>query len=322
MPRLQSFPSLKRLEFLSPQSQDLVAAYLTHLQARQYAATTVQSTLDALKSFCVLLPATRQPCLYQDLTSTRAADVEAWLLAAHRKGLAPSTINHLLSVMHRFFGFLHGRGLVTQQPIHWRRHHVIVPQSLPKPMGEDALIQWFRVIERLRDRTMFLLMLRCGLRVGEVSALTWPSINFKAGSIRIDSSKGKEQLEQLFAQIQHPMDRALFLLMLRGGLRVSEVAQLKVRALDWSQQALLIEQGKGRKDRRVYLSADAVASLHACLQQRPSDVPGDMVFWNQKRPSRPLSVKAIQKKIQRYAKAAGIAASCHSVCVQPAGTRG
>jgi len=123
----------------------------------------------------------------------------------------------------------------------------------------------------------------------------------------------KEQLEQLFAQIQHPMDRALFLLMLRGGLRVSEVAQLKVRNLDWSQQALLIEQGKGRKDRRVYRATDAVASLHACLQQRPSDVPGDMVFWNQKRPSRPLSVKAIQQKIQRYAKAAGITASCHSL---------
>ena len=123
----------------------------------------------------------------------------------------------------------------------------------------------------------------------------------------------KEQLEQLFAQIRHPMDRALFLLMLRGGLRVSEVAQLKVRDIDWSQQALLIEQGKGRKDRRVYLSADAVASLQACVKQRPSGVPGDMVFWNQKRPGRPLSVKAIQKKIQRYAKTAGIAASCHSL---------
>src|SRR5687768_7121435 len=101
MHRLQSLPSLKRLEFLSPQSQTLVAAYLTHLQARQYAATTVKSTLDALKSFCVLLPTTRQPCLSQDLTATTAADVEAWLLAAHRQGLASSTINHLLRVMHR-----------------------------------------------------------------------------------------------------------------------------------------------------------------------------------------------------------------------------
>jgi integrase/recombinase XerD len=117
----------------------------------------------------------------------------------------------------------------------------------------------------------------------------------------------------LCAQIHPPMDRALLLLMLRGGLRVSEVAPLKVRDLDWSQQALLVEPGKGRKDRWVYLSADAVASLHACLQQRPREVSGDMVVWNQKRPSHPLSVKAIQQKIPRYANAAGITASCHSL---------
>jgi site-specific recombinase XerD len=119
------------------------------------------------------------------------------------------------------------------------------------------------------------------------------------------------QIEQLFAQIQHSMDRALFLLMLRCGLRVSEIAQLKGRDLDWSQQGLLVEQGQGRKDRRVYLSADAVASLRECLRLRPSGVPGDYLFWNQKWPHRTLSVKAIQKKMARYAKAAGIAASSH-----------
>ena len=61
------------------------------------------------------------------------------------------------------------------------------------------------------------------------------------------------------------------------------------------------------------MSADAVASLRECVQRRPSGVPGDAVFWNQKRPSRPLSVKAIQKKMARYAKAAGVVASCHSL---------
>src|SRR5215510_15684381 len=120
----------------------------------------------------------------------------------------------------------------------------------------------------------------------------------------------QEQLEPLFAQIQHPMATALFLLMLRCGLRVSEVAQLTLRDIDWSQQAVRVEQGKGRKDRQVSLSADAVASLRECLKQRPHEVPGDGVFWNQKRPHHPLSVKAIQKKMARDANAAGVAASC------------
>src|SRR5438128_8965915 len=121
----------------------------------------------------------------------------------------------------------------------------------------------------------------------------------------------QDQVQQLFAQIQHPMDKALFLLMLRCGLRVSEVVHLTRDDLDWTQQAIRIEQGKGRKDRRVYVAPDAVASLQTCLTLRPAQVPGTAVFWNQKRPHRPLSITAVQKKMERYAKAAGITASCH-----------
>jgi site-specific recombinase XerD len=123
----------------------------------------------------------------------------------------------------------------------------------------------------------------------------------------------QEQIQRLFAKIKNRLDRALFLLMLRCGLRVSEVAQLKVSDIDWQQQALLIEQGKGRKDRRLYLSADALASLQECLQMRPSSVVGERFFWNQKRRNQALSVKAIQKKIERYAREAGVKASCHSL---------
>jgi integrase len=119
--------------------------------------------------------------------------------------------------------------------------------------------------------------------------------------------------EPLFAQSHHPMAKALLLLLLRGGLRVSEVAQLTLQAIDWSQQAVLVEPGQGRKARRVSRAADAVAGLRECLQQRPSGVPGDAVFWTPQRPSRSRSVKALQKKLARYAKAAGIVASCHSL---------
>jgi site-specific recombinase XerD len=123
----------------------------------------------------------------------------------------------------------------------------------------------------------------------------------------------REQVQRLFAQIEHPMDRALFLVILRCGLRVSEVAQLKLEHLDWEQQALHVVQGKGRKDRCVYMSPDAVASVQQCLAQHPGAQAQGYVFWNRKRAERPLSVKAIPKKMERYAKAAGIIASCHSL---------
>lgn len=121
------------------------------------------------------------------------------------------------------------------------------------------------------------------------------------------------QVTRLFAQIENAQDRALFLLMLRCGLRVSEVAHLKIDDIDWQQKALLVEQGKGRKDRWVYLSGDVLESLQECLQQRPAGIANDYFFWNQKRRHRSLSVKAIQKKMERYAKAAQVQASCHSL---------
>ncbi|MDH3604061.1 MAG: tyrosine-type recombinase/integrase [Candidatus Tectomicrobia bacterium] len=121
------------------------------------------------------------------------------------------------------------------------------------------------------------------------------------------------QIQALFAQMKHPMDRALFGLMLRCGLRVSEAVALRRRHIDWDQCALLIEQGKGRKDRRGYLCPEAAEMLREALALRPKGVPGDAVFWNRKRPTVPLSDKAIQKKIERLAKAAGIEASCHSL---------
>jgi site-specific recombinase XerD len=123
----------------------------------------------------------------------------------------------------------------------------------------------------------------------------------------------QDQVRTLFTRITHPMDYALALLMLRCGLRVSEVARLRLADLDWEQQSLRIDQGKGRKDRMVYLSADALGALRTCLALRPAVVPDGLVFWNQKRPHRALSSKGIQKKIERYAKAASIKASCHSL---------
>jgi integrase len=121
------------------------------------------------------------------------------------------------------------------------------------------------------------------------------------------------EVKRLFAAITIEIDKTLFLLMLRCGLRVAEVAALRLSDIDWTERALIVRQGKGRKDRRVYLSNYILSSLEQLLNLRPRVVPADVVFWNQKRLSQPLSIKAIQKKMERYAKSAGIKASCHSL---------
>jgi site-specific recombinase XerD len=121
------------------------------------------------------------------------------------------------------------------------------------------------------------------------------------------------QVQQRLAPSAHPMDRALFLVMRRCGLRVSEVAQRPREQIAWEQQGLRLLHGTGRQERPVSMSPDLVASLHQCLAPHPGAGAQGSVFWNRKRAQQPLSVKAIQKKMERYAKAAGLTASCQSL---------
>src|SRR5215467_11353546 len=190
-PALQEFPQLCQLPFLSPQNQSVIANYLAYLRVRHYGRAMQEGTLRALKSFVVLLPEARQTTLAHDLTQTTATDVDAWIEAAFRHPLAPSTVATRLRVLQGFFTFLHEQGAIAQSPIRLPRHHILVPQELPRPMAEDEVVACFRVIDAVRDRTIFLLMLRCGLRVHDVRSLAWAALDFAQGTVRIDNSKGQ-----------------------------------------------------------------------------------------------------------------------------------
>ena len=67
-----------------------------------------------------------------------------------------------------------------------------------------------------------------------------------------------EDVPRLFNVITNKRDRAIFMLMLRCGLRVEEVAKLTMAALDLPRLQLFVYEGKGVKDRVVYLSNDAL----------------------------------------------------------------
>jgi site-specific recombinase XerD len=229
--------------------QTAIDRFRAYLERRQFSAHTLVSyTLDLHVFFtAVTVP----------LARVSFREVDDFVESQHQHGRAWATINRRLNALKHFFDFCLEQQFVGGNPVK-PSHFVRRGRPLPKALS-------------------------------------------------------REQVQRLFAQIAHPMDRALFLVMLRCGLRVSEVARLKLEQIDWEQQALHIVQGKGRKDRRVYMSPDAEASLHACLAQHPGERAKGYVFWNRKRQGQLLSVKAIQKKMERYAKAAGITASCHSL---------
>jgi len=120
-----------------------------------------------------------------------------------------------------------------------------------------------------------------------------------------------DQVRSLFAGIRDLRDRAMFMLMLRCGLRVQEVAELTVDAVEYGRRQIFVSHGKGAKDRVVYMSEDARSALQAYLVRRSSKAR--VLFLVQKGPLRgsPLSVRGIQKRIEYYARKNHLSVSCH-----------
>jgi len=136
------------------------------------------------------VPRGRQRVLTRDLTQTTTQDIVVFMTASQGAGLAPSTINTQLGLLSAFFAYLRDEGQITQQPVR-RWHRLLTPTVLPKPMPDADLVAFFHVIDSVRDRLLFLLMLRCGLRVSEVCALAWDAIDVRAGTVRINRGKGQ-----------------------------------------------------------------------------------------------------------------------------------
>jgi len=122
----------------------------------------------------------------------------------------------------------------------------------------------------------------------------------------------QEQVDLLLSVLKTPRDRAMFMLMLRCGLRVSEVAALCLSDIDLPRQRLLIRDAKWGKDRIVYISDDATGALLDYLTVRPP-CRTDKVFLNQKGPceGEPLSIRGIQKRMEYYANKTGLTVCCH-----------
>jgi site-specific recombinase XerD len=123
-----------------------------------------------------------------------------------------------------------------------------------------------------------------------------------------------EQVDLFLTIVDDVRDKAMFVLMLRSGLRVSEVANLKFDAIDFRRGKILVHGGKGGKDRVVYVSKDAVKALAAYLKIRPKS-RSKYVFLVRKGiyQGQPLSIRGIQKRMKVHARKVALNASCHNL---------
>ena len=221
--------------------------YQRALKRKNYSAHTVKSYVNILDQFMRWLTV--------PLSEVTRKEIGAYVDHLLRKRRTPKTITCHLQTIRLFFDYLlneEGRSMVN--PV--TRISLRLPKPLPRHLKDDQVRRLFDDITDLRDRAMFMLMLRCGLRV-------------------------------------------------------QEVAELTVDAVEYGRKQIFVFHGKGAKDRVVYMSEDARSALLAYLAKRSSKARG--LFLVQKGPMRgkPLSVRGIQKRMEYYARKSSLDVSCH-----------
>lgn len=130
---------------------------------------------------------------------------------------------------------------------------------------------------------------------------------------RLPRNIRKEEIEKLFISIgDHLRDCTIFTLMLHTGLRVGEVVKMCLGDvyLSESRSVYLRINGKGQRERVVYLSSTAAQLLSEYLAARPAESE-EQVFLNRR--GKPITTTGIQLQLAKYCRQADIWVTCHQL---------
>jgi site-specific recombinase XerD len=102
-------------------------------------------------------------------------------------------------------------------------------------------------------------------------------------------------------------NRCLMLVMLDCGLRAREALQLEGRDIDWQSGKLKVRQGKGKKDRVLWLNEEALEWLRRWRERRL--VQKAVLFTTLA--GKPLRDNYLRVMVKRYGQKAGIGKDVH-----------
>lgn len=232
-----------------------------------------------------------------DLTPLDTA-LATFIVAKQAARCTDRTIQHYRWTLSRFLAWLRDQRITSATEITphvWRAYLVALQAAkLRASSVRDAA----RIV-----KTWLRFLFADGLLPADLSPrLALP----KADSVLLPAFTADE-VRKLLAHVRNLRDEALILCLLDTGCRVSECCALNVGDVELATGAVLIRQGKGRKDRITYIGAKAKRALLKYLHTRTIHNP-DPLFTTADGDR--LTVDGLQSMLARLGVRAGVP-HCH-----------
>ena len=228
---------LKRLAGMDLPGKDHVEAYLRHLTRGNRKPRTLDCRWGTLVIFLGMIRDNGKTRL-EEITRT---DVEAFIEHEQDRGIKITTIRLRLTGVQSFLRYL-AEDKIVSPDIFGKRIRLQMPERLPRAMDPDDLRKFLHIIEgaHVQERAMIMVLLRTGMRIGEL-------LNTKVADVHI-----KERKIEIYEGEKNRLGRVVYL---------SDDAVIALRK--WLEERntweeYLIYSRHGRSDTMSYSTARSI----------------------------------------------------------------
>jgi site-specific recombinase XerD len=157
---------LQKLSVQDLPGASYVEQYLRHMHRRDLTANTLRAAATILQGFLTFLKNQEKT----DLLAVVHNHLEAFVECLQDRGLKPLSVENNLRQVKTFLRYL-VEGKVIPSEVLSRRMSIKVPKPLPRAMDPLDGKRLLAVVQKVRDRAMILVLLRTGIRIGELLTL-------------------------------------------------------------------------------------------------------------------------------------------------------
>jgi integrase/recombinase XerD len=191
---------LNRLHILSTKHAEIIATFLDRLWLKQGISPHTSSAYATdLKKFLQFLLDHRGDDA--DLLTVGTSDIEEYLLWRRQQGLSPRSTARTVSALKKFYTYAVQERLCRADPTA-RLRQPKQPQGLPHSLAENEVEALLNAPDdtdpvQLRDRAMLEVLYATGLRVTELTQLTFSQVSLQQELVRVIGKGNKERLVPL-----------------------------------------------------------------------------------------------------------------------------
>ena len=171
---------LLKLSTLDIVGEEHIEGYLRHQYRRNFQANTIRGSYTGLSYFFKFLKEIGRG----GIDEIEKADLEAFVEHEQDRGIKISTVKLRLAQVKAFLRFMIDKGDMSEEVFPWKLT-IKMPEPLPRAMDPEDVDKLLAVKGGVRDRAMILLLIRTGMRIGELLRTGMADVNMVEQKILI-----------------------------------------------------------------------------------------------------------------------------------------